>query len=78
MTRILPWKEKVCFQSNYLSIAWGYLKLGLLSFNEYKQKISKVSLKDNNDIYIGKRIILFISRTYIGYTLITKLFKMLK
>lgn len=77
MARILPWKEKSCFQSNYLSIAWGYLKLGLLSFNEYKQKVSKVSLKDNN-VYLGKRIILFISRTYIGYTLITKLLKMLK
>ena len=77
MTRILPRQEKVSFQSNYQSIAWGYLKLGLLSFKEYKQKALKVSLKDKN-LSLGKRTVLFFSRTYLGYAIMTKLLQIIK
>lgn len=73
MSGVLKQRGKtVFFQSNYLSIAWGYLKLGILPFIEYKLKLSKVSLQNNN-VSLIKRIVLSVSGNRIGYAIITRL-----
>lgn len=75
MTKVLQQRGKnVFFQSNYLSIAWGYLKLGILPFDEYKQKLSKVSLHGNG-VSLGKKIALTFSGYSIGYAIITRLLR---
>lgn len=73
ITRILPQQTAGSFQSNRLSIAWGYLKLGVLPFEEYKQRISKVAL-DRDGIGTIKRLLLRLSANALGYAVIKRLF----
>lgn len=75
MTNVLQQRGKnIYFQSNYLSIAWGYLKLGCIPFNEYKRKLSKVSLCGNN-VSLSKKLVLTFSGYSIGYAIIKRLFR---
>lgn len=75
MAKVLQQRGKeVYFQSNYVSIAWGYLKLGFLPFREYKKKLSKVSLHKKN-ISRFKRMVLLVSGSHIGYAIITRLLR---
>lgn len=73
ITKILPQQPASTFQSHYLSIAWGYLKLGVLSFEDYKQRINKVAL-DRDEIGTIKRFLLRLSSNALGYAVLKRLF----
>lgn len=72
ITKILPQQPTSSFQSHYLSIAWGYLKLGVLSFEDYKQRISKVAL-NRDEIGTIKRFLLRLSSNAFGYAVLKRL-----
>ncbi len=59
---------------NKLSVKWGYLKLGCLTFSEYKRLYPEICIS-NLKINLLKRMILTLSNNIVCYKLIRLIFK---
>ena len=62
---------------NKLSVKWGYLKLGCLTFSEYKRLYPEICIS-NLKINLLKRMILTLSNNIVCYKLIRLIFKFKK
>ena len=67
--------DKLLF--NKLSVKWGYLRLGCLTFGEYKRLYPEICVSDLK-INLLKRMILTLSNNIVGYKLMILIFKFKK
>ena len=61
-------------EEKYINVKWGYLKLGCLTFSEYKRLYPEICIS-NLKINLLKRMILTLSNNIVCYKLIRLIFK---
>lgn len=75
--RILPSLPSDKLLSNKLSVKWGYLKLGCLTFSEYKKLYPESNLSDLK-INSLKRMVLILSKNFLFYKMLSYIFSLRK